>query len=486
MAGFEPIPGPQTLFLSSTADELFYGGLPYGGKSKGGIIDALGLNHTPKPRCYHPMYHAVIFRREERQLSQLIRYAKEFYPGQGGRATENGRLWTWPEGGTITLSHMHGTEDYLQWQGHNMSYVLFDELPQFTLEQYGGIFPWVRSTAPDLPAYLRTTGNPIGPGVRWVRDRFIMRCRPNVLHIYEYEFEGKKYQRSRQFIPSSFRDNPYASDSFVAGLLDIPNPNIRTALLNPDPIAAWSVVMGSFFSQFSNVTHVVKRSDEAATLERLKAMPTTRVEGLDYGYRAPFGTLWMWQDPEGDVYITNEHYAAEKRIDYHAAAIHRTREKLGWEQGGKQVVSFRTMADPSIWFSGNRSVLETDKTIGQELASRGIVTLNANNNIIQGLSALHDLLYTDGIVPARLHIFESCHHLISELTEAVTAEDNPERIKEGCADHLLDCARYAGMYLTKSYNPKETQKTTELTWNDWFEFKGQTSEERTYARGNAA
>ncbi len=486
MAGFSPNPGPQTLFLSSTADELFYGGMPGGGKSKGAIIDALGLNHMPKPRCFHPLYHAVIFRREERQLAQLIRYAREFYPHQGGKGTESGRLWTWPEGGTITLSHMHGEDDYLQWQGHNMSYVFFDELPQFSLDQYSGIFPWVRSPVPELPAYLRGSGNPIGPGVRWVRDRFIMRCIPNAMHLYEYEFEGKKYRRTRQFIPSSFRDNPHVSEQFVGSLLDIPNPNVRKALLNPDPIAAWSVVMGSFFSQFSNVTHMVKRSDEKATLEYLRGSHCTRVEGLDYGYRAPFGTLWLWQTPDGDVYVTNEHYVAQQRIDYHARSIHRIREQLGWEKDGRQVVNFKTMADPSIWFAGNRSVLQSDKTIGQELASRGVVTQAANNDIIQGLSALHDLLYTDGVVPPRLHIFESCDNLISELTEAITDENNAERIREGCSDHLLDCARYAAMYLTKAYRPKEQQQAQSMTWNDWFETGKTDDQETRYARGNAA
>jgi len=488
MNGFKPNSGPQTWFMQSPADECFYGGLPMGGKSFAGVVDALGAHHKPRPRVYDPRYQAILFRRNEGQLSQLTRYARMFYPQMGGKPSDGFKLWSWPEGGTIKFAHMNNKDDYLIHQGHNLHYVLFDELPQFLQEQYDGILPWVRSEDDKLPAYLRCTGNPIGPGVPWVRDRFILRLKPFVIHNIAEEFEGEIYNRTIQFIPSSFRDNPYATKQFVGRLLGISNPQVKQAMISADVIQAWSIVMGSFFSQFSNVTHVVPRKDEAETLERLRNSHVTRVEGLDYGYRAPFATLWAWQDVEGDVYITNEHYVKEQRLDFHASAIHRIRESIGWEKDGFNNTNFRTIGDPSIWYEGNRAILKTDKTIGQELASRKIYCQKANNDIIQGLRCVHELLYTDGLIPPRIHIFESCTNLIHEMVNATTDKRDMERIDDSCEDHLLDSMRYLSMYLMEARRPKDIQETNEYTWDHVFQEsqRRNTTDDNPYARGNAA
>ena len=485
---FIPVPeSPQMDFLQSPARELFFGGLPGGMKSKSTVVDALGLYQqakTGKPACFHPQYHAVVFRREERQLAQLIKYAYELYPSQGGQDRDGGKEWYWNDGGKVNFSHMHREEDYLLWQGHELAYIAFDELPQFKETQYGGIMPWNRvPEGSGLDVFIRGTGNPIGPGVPWVRDRFILRCIPFHIHEFDYEFEGEKIPWSRQFIPSSFRDNPYMAKSYPASIMNMPNPQIREALLNPDPVAAWSIIMGSYFSQFNNVQHVIARQDEKDTLERLRRSHVTRVEGLDYGFRAPFATLWAWEDTEGDIYITNEHYETQKTIDHHAARIHRVRNHLGWEKEGHKVTNFKTIGDPSIWYEGNRAVLKTDKTIGQELSRRGVYCQRANNDIIQGLSVIHDRMYTDGVIPPRLHIFESCENLITEIVNAVTDENDMERIDGSCPDHALDSLRYLLMYLQKGRAPKERQEVHELSFGKLVSMNDPVEYNNPYYRG---
>lgn len=484
---FRPVEAsPQMDYLSSPAREVFFGGLPGGMKSISTVIDALGLYLmavSGKPAIHHPMYHAVIFRREERQLAQLIKYARMYYPSQGLLERESGKEWYVPDGGKINFSHMHSEDDYLLWQGHELAYVAFDELPQFTEAQYGGIMPWNRvPEGSGLDVFMRGTGNPIGPGVPWVRDRFILRCEPTVIHKFDYEFEGKKIPWSRQFIPSSFRDNPYMADDYPASIMNMPNPQVREALLNPDPVLAWSIVMGSFFSQFNNVQHVIPRSEEAETLERLKRSHVTRVEGLDYGFRAPFCTLWAWEDTEGDIYITNEHYETQKTIDHHASRIHRVRNFLGWERDSHKITNFKTIGDPSIWFEGNRAVLKTDKTIGQELAKRGVYCQRANNDIIQGLSVIHDRMYTDGVIPPRLHIFESCQNLINEIVNAITDENDLERIDGDCPDHALDSLRYLLMYLNKGRKPKEMQDIHPVSFGSLVEMGEKVESNNPYYR----
>jgi len=468
MSGFTPNEGQQTRFLASPATQCFYGGLPGGGKSHAGVIDALGLSHDP-PQFIHPIYKAVLFRREERQLGQLIMYANQHYPALGLKSREGGKIWSLGGIDKIYLSHMHEKHSYLLWQGHEITYALYDELPQFEMDQWGNLTPWIRAPkGSGLTTYHRATGNPIGPGVPWVRDMFILPLEPNKIHRIRHEFEGKEYIRTRQFIPSSFRDNQHISEEYVGGLLDIPNPQIRKAFTSSDPVAAWSIVMGSFFEQFSNVTHVVPRSEEQGIREYLKETMASRVEGMDWGTRNPTAWLWGQEDSEGDVYITDEHYVAQQRLEYHARAVHDKRQALGWEDGnGMARCPFLTVGDPSIW-AQSTTVLQSDQTIGAEFGKRDIYIHKANNDIIQGLRVVHDLLMTDGIVPPRLHIFESCFNVVNEMVAAITDERNAERIREGCSDHLIDALRYMVMYLREAPMMKTVQKNPSRTWDNVF------------------
>jgi len=468
MSGFKPNEGQQTLFLASPATQCFYGGLPGGGKSHSGVIDALGLSHDP-PQYRHPRYKAALFRREERQLGQLIMYANQHYPSLGLKSREGGKIWSLDGIDKIFFSHMHEKHSYLLWQGHELTYCLYDELPQFEQDQWGNLIPWIRAPKESgLTTYHRATGNPIGPGVPWVRDTFILPLTPNKIHRVKFNFEGKEYIRTKQFIPSSFRDNEHISDEYVGGLLDIPNPQIRKAFTSSDPVAAWSIVMGSFFEQFSNVTHVVPRSEENKIREYLKETPVSRVEGMDWGTRNPTAVLWGQEDSEGDVYITDEHYVSKQRLEYHARAIHDRRQGLEWEdRNGRKTAPFLSVGDPSIW-NQSTTVLQSDQTIGAEFQKRGIYFHKANNDIIQGLRVVHDLMMTDGVIQPRLHIFESCVNLIRELVAAITNETDAERIKEGCQDHLIDALRYLVMYLREMPQQKTVEKNPSMTWDNVF------------------
>jgi len=488
MEGFTPNPGPQLWFLQSPAYELLYGGLPGGGKSHGLIIDALGLGHKPA-QFTHPAYQAVLFRKEERQLSQLIRYAREIYPSFGLKPLDGGKVWKDGDREVITFSHMHNEDDYMLWQGHNLTYVAFDEVPQFSLDQYGGIMPWVRPGDKSLTAYLRCTGNPIGPGVPWVRDRFIMRCTPYALHYIKHEFEGKEYNDTIQFIPSSFRENPHIDDGYVGRLLRMPNPMVRDALINADVVAAWNIVVGSFFGQFSNITHVVPRGEEREMRAKLASMPLARIEGIDWGFRNPFCTLWGCRTPDGDVYITDEHYATGKRIDWHAEKIHAKRRRMGWEDSNHPTVPFKTVADRSIFDAGPSAVIETHQTIGAELRKRGISAMPSDSrrgSRKQGFNLIHDHLYTDGVVQPRLHVFESCNNLINEMVRAVTNDSDIEDMDDSSPDHAIDCLRYMLMYLNNAYMPEKVKEVDMNSWNAAFEDYDRKDDERKYARGNAA
>ena len=48
-----------------------------------------------------------------------------------------------------------------------------------------------------------------------------------------------------------------------------------------------------------------------------------RVGGIDFGYRNPFAALWGGLDGDGILWLTNEHYARQQPLSYHAARMPR-------------------------------------------------------------------------------------------------------------------------------------------------------------------
>ena len=67
----------QSEFLSSSFDEVLYGGSAGGGKSDALLIDMLGLDQHS---LVWPRYRAILFRKTFPELSELVDRSKEIYP----------------------------------------------------------------------------------------------------------------------------------------------------------------------------------------------------------------------------------------------------------------------------------------------------------------------------------------------------------------------------------------------------------------------
>jgi predicted phage terminase large subunit-like protein len=165
-----PQPGPQTEFYESTADEVLYGGAAGPGKSSAAVA-------LPLRWAHHPMYRALVLRRETPQLEDLFDKARSIYQrGQpdGARpyraadaAAEFNSVkgtWTFKSGARVRFNHCQRDDDAFNYQGHEYQTIIFDELTHFTEKQYLEVKSRNRSGIPDLPTYVRSTTNPGGPG----------------------------------------------------------------------------------------------------------------------------------------------------------------------------------------------------------------------------------------------------------------------------------------------------------------------------------
>jgi len=153
------------------------------GKTWALVYDAAGLQFGPilgKPAIMIPEYRAVLFRRQTTELIKIIDEGRRLFcrpPFSAeytqGRRGEPGPSFTFPSGAQIFCCHLQQEEDKENHHGLEYQYIGFDELPTFSLTQYLYMFHRCRSTIPGLWPRIRATTNPVGPGLIWVKKRFI-------------------------------------------------------------------------------------------------------------------------------------------------------------------------------------------------------------------------------------------------------------------------------------------------------------------------
>ena len=171
MMEIRPQPGPQTEFLSSSADVAVYGGAAGGGKTWALLLEP--LRHVRNPK-----FGAVYFRRTYPQITNeggLWDESQNLYPFAGGKPTESALKWSFGSGASVRFAHLQHEKDKYSWQGSQIALICFDELTHFTQGQFlyllsrnrtkCGVRPYVRATTnPDADSWVKEF---LGP---WVDD----------------------------------------------------------------------------------------------------------------------------------------------------------------------------------------------------------------------------------------------------------------------------------------------------------------------------
>src|SRR6185369_3416240 len=65
------------------------------------------------------------------------------------------------------------------------------------------------------------------------------------------------------------------------------------------------------------------------------------VGGIDFGFRNPFAAVWGFLDRDGVLWLTGEHYAAQRPLTYHAERLPRNCTWYADPSGANEIAELR-------------------------------------------------------------------------------------------------------------------------------------------------
>jgi terminase large subunit-like protein len=261
----KPTKKQQTFLDLHKHREVFYGGAAGGGKSIALLMAALEY-------ITFPGYAALIIRKDISRLGLagglLAQTQALFHEATTARWNASRRCWIFPldDGvvgqppATLTFGYLSGPLDKFRYASSEFQYIAFDELTDFSEEDYLFLFSRLRKSRAlaEVPLRMRSASNPGGRGHAWVKERFIPDGAPvevqgpksnvqshdakSTLDLGPWTLDsalppGVLQKHGRFYVPSRIDDNPHLDgEEYRQSLLHLP-PVERERLLNGD----WSV-----------------------------------------------------------------------------------------------------------------------------------------------------------------------------------------------------------------------------------------------------
>jgi hypothetical protein len=229
-------------------------------------------------------YSAIIFRRTYPDLEDLIHRAIAMYcaPGLDARYRGDNHQFTFPSGARVRFSHLQYSKDIYTHQGQQYDFIGFDELCHFPRSAYIYLFSRLRGTHDGIARLVRSTGNPDGEGVLWVKERFVDTMQP--LETAWFRSEGEKDLRvpygtkgaiSRAYVPCVRDENRALMDNdpeYEARLDQLPEAQKRAL-----KFGSWEIA-----DQSNQIVTVRWWND--ATMGKCKHVDGPYSMGLDYAH----------------------------------------------------------------------------------------------------------------------------------------------------------------------------------------------------------
>lgn len=362
----------QVPFLTSQADEVFFGGAAGGGKTD------VALAWSIMRRQKYAGSRGLFVRRQFENLSAAgaaIERAHEMLANSHVSWKGDEHSFYWPNGSRLQFKHCKDEKQKHAYQGAQADDIVFDELGEFTVSIYEFITTRARSPSPLVTPKIRSTGNPGGVGHAWIKKRFRIGDAPPASVFQIVNSEGKLTAKTGVFLPSYLKDNVYLAGTEYERNLDALPEALRRAFKEGD----WNVFEGQFFSDWSDDRMIVK--DPFVIPHQWSIWLS-----YDYGFKPGFAAWYWWtKDPiTGRKYVYRELYVQELHAAEQARMV---RQMTPLEEQHRIRAVY---CDPSI-FSKRQADMSGLPSIADEIAQEGVRPLiGADNRRTHGWSVLRN------------------------------------------------------------------------------------------------
>ena len=418
---FQPNEGPQTQFLAASEREVFYGGARGGGKSYAMLIDPLRYCHKENHRC-------LLLRRSMPELRDMINHSQRLYgrafPGAKWREQE--KEWRFPSGARIEFGYAENLTDVLRYQGQSYTWIGIDELPQYpTPEIYNFLRSSLRSVDPEIPVYMRATGNPGNIGSLWVKDMFVDPAEPGKKFDVIIDTVAGQKKITRRFIPAKLQDNPYLmqTDDYLVMLSSLPEVQ-RKQFLEGD----WSAFEDCAFPEFDVVKHISEPFEIPRNWHRFRT--------CDWGYSSAACCLWIAIDFDNNLWVYRELYTQRVTADIFAQKV--------LEAERNEYVRYGVL-DSSTWARRG----DVGPSIAETMIQQGCKWRPSDRSPrsrVNGKLELHKRFsVSEKTGEPALKIFSNCKNLLRTLPLLPVDRNNPEDVDTDVEDHAYDALRYGAM-----------------------------------------
>lgn len=213
-------------------------------------------------------------------------------------------------------------------------------------------------------------------------------------------------------------DNPYVDESYKKRIQE----SSSGLFYKRNYLGLWCIAEGAIFDFFDRSIHVVSRPPCAAEYW---------IAGIDFGISNAFACLLIGVST-GQYTGLGKKWWVEKEYYWDSKKMHR--QKTVSELAEDVVQFLEVYAIRAIYIDPSAAAMKV------ELKKRGIHTVDANNDVIDGIRVM-----TSEMSDGKLKICKECINLIKEIENYVWDE---RKAKEGedapikKADHAVDALRY--------------------------------------------
>lgn len=467
-AGWAPQPGSQQRFLTCPVFEVLLEGPRGGGKTD--VLLADFAQHVGQG--FGPAWRGVLFRREYKQLADVIAKSKKLFhrvfPEARFLSSNDSLKWIFKDGEELLFRAFNKPDDYENYHGHEIPWIGWEELTLWpSLDGYRRMMTCCRSSHPGvklasgdvlpIPRKIRATTNPYGVGHNLVKERFqLPQMRGRVIRN-AINPETRKPDPERVAIFSQLSENKVllaAEPDYLAKIAaGARNASERAAWID----GSWDITAGGMLDDlFDSTKHIVPT---------FKIPATWRIDrSFDWGSSKPFSVIW-WAESDGspitldtgrtmptikgDLFAVAEWYGCVSGSPNEGLKFTGSQIAAGIKEREPKLFAGRIVlpgpADASIFDVENGvSIAEDMKRLGV----RWLKSFKGPGSRKNGWEALRNRLRAAIAQPgmpresAGLFVCDNCREWIRTVPTLPRDDRDPDDVDTECEDHAGDSTRY--------------------------------------------